>query len=131
MWLPLLLVLTAACSTAAQPQSGTATCQAIVTLSTNWVQTSNNATFASVNLDIISTQPTIVPVPWTLTLKNAAYGMIKQASAPSVQLYPLSQEDPQPSATPLHIRCQLVVQAHKQKHQTYPGLFTPETCARA
>ena len=83
MWLPALFVLSAAYISAAQPQSGTATCQAIVTLSNNWVQTSNNATFASVNLDIISTQPTIVPVPWTLTLKNAAYGMIKQVIASS------------------------------------------------
>lgn len=79
MWLPVLLLLFAARHVPAQPESGTATCQAVVTLSTNWVQTSNNATFASVNLDIISTQPTIVPVPWTLTLKNAAYGVIKQA----------------------------------------------------
>ena len=78
MWLPFLVLLVAAHSAVAQPQSGTATCQAVVTLSTNWVQTSNNATFASVNLDIISTQAAIVPVPWTLTLKNAAYGMIKQ-----------------------------------------------------
>ncbi len=80
MWLPFLMLLVAAQHVAAQPQSGTATCQAVVTLSTNWVQTSNNATFASVNLDIISTQAAIVPVPWTLTLKNPAYGMIKQVT---------------------------------------------------
>ena len=82
MLLSVLLLLTAAHQMAAQPQSGTATCQAIITLSTNWVQTSNNATFASVNIDIISTQSAIVPVPWTLTLKTPTYGMIKQVPYP-------------------------------------------------
>lgn len=80
-WLQAVLLLAALHRSAGQ--TGAATCQAIVTLSTNWVQTSNNVSFASVNLNIVNTQATAVPVPWTLTLKNPAYGVIKQASIPA------------------------------------------------
>ena len=77
-WLQACLCLLYLRETAAQTQPGTAACQAIVTLSTNWVQTSNNATFASVNLNIVNKLPTAVAVPWTLTLTNAGYGMVRQ-----------------------------------------------------
>ena len=77
-WLQACLYLLCLHQTAAQTHPGTATCQAIVTLSTNWVQASNNATFASVNLNIVNKLPTAVAVPWTLTLTNAGYGMVRQ-----------------------------------------------------
>jgi hypothetical protein len=80
-WLQALLLLAALHHGAAQ--AGAATCQAIVTLSTNWVQTSDNVSFASITLNIVDAQATAVSVPWTLTLKNPAYGMIKQVSIPT------------------------------------------------
>jgi len=83
IWLPLIVVLSAIHHIAAQPQSGAATCQAVVSLSTNWVQTSNNVTFASININIVNKQATVVPVPWTLTLKDSAYGMVKQVILPA------------------------------------------------
>jgi phosphatidylserine decarboxylase len=77
-WLQTVLFIAAIHQGAAQ--TGAVTCQAIVMLSDKWVQTSNNVSFASVNLNIVNTHATTVPVPWTLTLKNHAYGMIKQVN---------------------------------------------------
>ena len=136
MWLPYLMLLAAARAVAAQPQSGAASCQAVVTLSTNWVQTSNNATFASVNLDIISTQAAIVPVPWTLTLKNSAYGMIKQVifSFPPFRLNMTSVPQCASSVTePLRgsfpCGCLSSMHAHRCKLCTCRDLCTPGACA--
>lgn len=63
---------------AAAAAANSVTCNAIVTLSNAWVTTTDNATYSSVNINLVNTAKTLLTVPWTLTLKNPAYGNIHQ-----------------------------------------------------
>lgn len=77
-----LAVLLAVSAAAVSAAPGPATCQAVVTLSNVWDSAQGDATFTSVNLNIINDSPALVPVPWTLTLKSPTYGVIRQVTFP-------------------------------------------------
>ena len=88
MWaraLPVLLVLALGTASAAAPPKPPApppiSCEAVVSLGTAWVSTQGNTSYTTLNLNIINKAAAILAVPWTLTLKSAGYGNIRQVQA--------------------------------------------------
>ena len=84
-----LAVLLAA-STALGHAAPAPACQAVVSLSNAWASPQGDATFISLNLNVINLGSTLIPVPWTLVLTSPAYGIIRQVrslllQSPAVQ----------------------------------------------
>ena len=95
--LPVLIVLalgTASAKKPAPPPPPPITCEAVVSLGSAWVSSQGNTSYTTVNLNIINKAAAILAVPWTLTLKNAAYGNIRQVHILPLSLHGVMLERP-------------------------------------